>query len=136
VRSRAGTSTLRSRLTTPSTGGGGGGGGGGDGGQQQPADPRTRFLTMFNNSGRPYSVNGIPYEDLYNFCADGRYFNRYTSGQTGTVGGYNVVEGRVILNQTSPEPQQSQIIVDLSEQVPNTAYINQNEFTRVAPQAC
>jgi hypothetical protein len=52
------------------------------------------------------------------------------------VGGYNVVEGRVILNQTPPEPQQSQIIVDLSEQVPNTAYINQNEFTRVAPQAC
>lgn len=122
-----------------------------------PADPRTRFLAMFQNSGwdRPYTANTPqhePMEDLYNFCANGTYRERFTNGftgndtfyqgtwqlqgdpQTGTVGGYDVVEGVVVT--TDQSAQQSTLYVDLSEQLPNTAYINQQEYMRQAPQAC
>lgn len=123
-------------------------------------DPRTRFLAMFNNSGfdRPVTTNTTPPqfgEDLYNFCANGAFVNRYTaplSGtdytthgswqlmdvKTGTLLGLNIVEGYVVTSGTDNygDPKQSNLYIDLSEQAPNVAYINQNEFTRVAPQAC
>jgi hypothetical protein len=119
-------------------------------------DPQTRFLAMFNNSGwdRGWTADTPqhePFEDLYNFCGGGRYYERFTNGftgydspyqgswqllgvQTGTVGGYNVVEGHLVT--TDQSSSQTQLYVDLSEQVPNMAFINQNEFTRIAPQAC
>ncbi len=118
-------------------------------------DPQTRFLAMFHNSGwdRPWTADTPqhePFEDLYNFCSDGRYYERFTNGftgldspyqgswqllgvQTGTVNCYNVVEGHLVT--TDQNSAQTQLYVDLSEQLPNVAFINQNEFTRVAP-AC
>lgn len=125
------------------------------------ADPRTRFLTMLNNSGwdRPFTADTPqhePGEDLYNFCANGMFINRYTaplSGtdytshgnwelvgevKTGTILGYNVVEGHVVGPGTDQygETKQFDLYIDLSEQAPNVAFINQNEFSRVTPQVC
>lgn len=122
-------------------------------------DPQTRFLAMFNNSGwdRPFTADTPqhePGEDLYNFCANGTFVNRYTAplsgtdyishgtwqlleAKAGTVAGYNVVEGHVVGPGTDQygETKQFDLYVDLSEQLPNGAFINQDEFTRIAP-AC
>ncbi len=168
IRSGAGRTTLKTPVTASSGGntntGGSTGTGentgstntGGSTGGSTPTDPNTRFLSMFNNSGwdRPYTADTPqkePFEDLYNFCSSGTYYERFTNGftgydtqyqgtwqlqnvTTGTVSGYNVVEGLVVT--TDQEGKQFQLYVDLSEQLPSTAYINKNEYTRAAPGAC
>jgi hypothetical protein len=123
-------------------------------------DPTTRFHAMFDNSGwdRQSSTNTSdpqPQESLYNFCANGKFYERYTSGLTGTdymysgtwqlvstqagsVAGYNTVEGHVTADSSDQygDSKQFDLYVDVSEQAPNTGFINQQEFSRVAPQAC
>ena len=54
------------------------------------------------------------------------------------VAGYNVVEGHVTETSTDQygAADSGDLVIDLSEQVPNTAYINGNEYSRVQPGAC
>lgn len=119
-------------------------------------DPRTRFLAMFNNSGfyRPINTTSGSGEEIYNFCANGYFINRYTSPylgndyrtegtwelvdvKTGTLLGYNIVEGYVKTSGMSEgEAKQSDLYIDLSELAPNIAYISNKEYTRITPYSC
>lgn len=87
----------------PTNNGGGGGGGTGGGGGGQTADPKTTATALISGQQfyRPFATVNISGDEIFRFCADGRYFRRYTSSSSVLTTEYQN-QGTWTLTQAAP----------------------------------